>query len=508
MRRLDSPAQAARWLTEHVRGELRTDHRQVRPGDGFLAWPGLRHDARQYVGQALAQGAAACLVEDEGLPALLAAEGRVASLRQLKAASGPVADAFHGHPSHAMPVIAVTGTNGKTSSTWWLAQTLGMCTPPYQRHCAVAGTLGIGFLAAVGADSPGLTPTGLTTPDAVLWQGALRELVARGAQACAVEASSIGLAEHRLDATRLHCAVFTNFTQDHLDYHGSMQAYWKAKESLFRWPDLRAAVINIDDPAGEGLARLPDLQDLDLWTVGRAGPARLRATEVHHTREGLQLRVREGDAVATLHTRIIGDYNASNLMGVLGALRSLGVPLSVAAAACEHLSPVPGRLQCFQAPGLPMGVIDYAHTPDALDKVLATLRPIVQARSGKLWCVFGCGGDRDPAKRSPMGRAAAAADEVVVTSDNPRSETPQAIIEQILPGLAGHTRVSREPDRAAAIADAFARAADSDVVLVAGKGHESTQEIGGLSHPFSDADHVQRALARRVRRVSSEGVAA
>lgn len=508
MRRLAGPSEAADWLRDQVRGELRTDSRQVRPGDGFLAWPGQRHDARDHVADALARGAAVCLVEAQEPSGRVPDDPRVACLSGLKVASGPIAAAYHGHPSSAMDVIAVTGTNGKTSSTWWVAQALALCDAAFRMRCAVAGTLGIGFLDASDPSLTDLAATGLTTPDAVLWQGALRTMASRGATACAVEASSIGLSEHRLDATRIRCALFTNFTQDHLDYHGTMQAYWEAKESLFRWPGLRAAVINIDDPAGDRLANMPFLQRLDRWTVGRAEAARLRATQVHHGETGLCLRVREDGIEATINTRLVGDYNASNLLGVLGVLRSLGLPLDVAAAACEHLSPVPGRLQCLQLPGQPMGVVDYAHTPDALDKVLATLRPIVNARGGELWCVFGCGGDRDPAKRLPMGRAASAADVVLVTSDNPRSEEPQAIINQILPGLAGHARMNWESDRAKAIARAFGSAGERDVVLVAGKGHESTQEIAGIAHPFSDVQHVQRALTLRARQDKIEGVAA
>ena len=490
MQTLATAGDAARWLRERTHASLHTDSRVLAAGDAFLAWPGERHDARAHVAQALGAGAAAVIVESSGASPDLFNDARVAAMRGLKAASGPIADAFFNHPSGALRVLAVTGTNGKTSTAWWLAQALGSPTLPTAWPCAMVGTLGVAL-----APGSALASSGLTTPDAVLLQRSLRDFADHGARACAMEASSIGLAEHRLDGTRLHTAVFTNLTQDHLDYHGDMQAYWQAKQRLFRWPGLQAAVVNIDDPHGAGLADALRGAALDLWTTSCESAARLRATDIRHDAEGLRCVVIEGTAQHVLRTRLIGQYNVSNLLGVIAAMRTLGVELGDAIAACGQLSPVPGRMQCTLQAGKPMTVVDYAHTPDALDKVIAALRPVAAQRGGRLWCVFGCGGDRDPGKRPLMGRAAAAADLVVLTSDNPRSEDPMAILAQIAPGLAGHAGTRQLPDRASAIGTAVHAAAAADVVLVAGKGHESSQEIGNQRLPFSDQEHLLRALA-------------
>ena len=332
----------------------------------------------------------------------------------------------------------------------------------------------------------------------MLLQRRFRDFVGAGVRSCAIEASSIGLAEHRLDGTRVRVAVFTNFTQDHLDYHGSMQAYWEAKAALFRWPGLEAAVINLDDARGAELAALAIARGLDVWTVSLRQPARLSARDLTYGPEGLQWQVHEGDQVTTVRTPLVGDYNAANLMGVLGALRALGVPLSDAAAACSDLLPVPGRMQRVDAPDAPVVVVDYAHTPDALAKALAALRPLAAARGGRLWCVFGCGGNRDAGKRPLMAATAeGVADRVVVTSDNPRDEAPQAIIDQVLSGLRDRAAAQVEPDRGQAIAEAVRWAAIEDVVLVAGKGHETYQEVRGERLPFSDVEQVQRAFVGR-----------
>lgn len=507
MQQLCTAREAAHWLCGRVHGTLHTDSRKVGAGDGFLAWPGASHDARAHVHAALAQGAAACLVEHTGVPVFNFADERIATCAALKRLSGPISDTFFAHPSHAMQVLAVTGTNGKTSTVWWLAQALSALTGAARRRCAMVGTLGLGFVHEAGAEGS-LVSSGLTTPDAVMLQSSLHRLLQDGAQACAIEASSIGIEEHRLDATRIHTALFTNLTQDHLDYHGSMDAYRRAKEKLFHWPGLRAAVINIDDATGARLAQTLQGSALDLWTVSARRNARLQAVEIRNSADGLQFTVQEGAQRQPITTPLIGEYNVSNLMGVIAAMRSLDVPLATAVAACATVSAVPGRLQRLVRPGAPMGVVDYAHTPDALDKTIGALRPLARARAGRLWCVFGCGGDRDPAKRPQMGRAAAAADEVIVTSDNPRSEDPLSIMRQIVAGLPHDARVELEADRGRAIASAMARAASQDVVLVAGKGHETTQEIRGTRHPFSDEAHMLAALARRSTPLVSAGAAA
>lgn len=499
MQRLHSPDEAARWLRARVRGSLQTDSRAVRAGDGFLAWPGATHDARRFVAAARAAGAAACLLEAEGAANVVAGapaapDADLALCAGLKAAAGPIAAAFFGHPSRAIDVYAVTGTNGKTSTAWWIAQALGALPQP--RGCAVMGTLGLGV-------PPAVQPSGLTTPDAVLLQRSLREWVDRGVAACAMEASSIGLAEHRLEGTSIRVAIFTNFTQDHLDYHGSMEAYWQAKARLFDWPGLQAAVINLDDPKGAALAanwtRRKD-STAALWTVSAQRDATLRARAVRHDGGGLHFEVVEGAQSLSLQTALVGDYNVLNLLGVIGALRATGVPLADAVAACGRLQPVPGRMEQVTLPGLPLVCVDYAHTPDALDKVLSALLPLARARGGALWCVFGCGGDRDAGKRPLMGEVAGRlAQHVVVTSDNPRSEDPQAIIAQILPGLRARSaaQVLVQPDRAGAIEHSVMQSDAADVIVIAGKGHEAFQEMDGRKRPFSDIGQARAALARR-----------
>ena len=514
MLEFDTPAAAASWLQSRVTGTLCTDSRKVRHGDGFIAWPGAATDARQHVAQALASGASACLVERAGAERYAFASDSVASYRQLKAASGPIAAAYFSQPTDQLDVLAVTGTNGKTSTAWWLAQALSNLKQVTPIPCGLVGTLGIGRAPAPGrnreaAGGPAdglvdLVATGLTTPDPVLLQQQLRRFVDEGMRACAVEASSIGIEEQRLAGTRIRTAIFTNLTQDHLDYHGTMEAYWLAKAKLFAWPGLQSAVINIDDVQGAALALTLSATVADVWTVSCTGPARLQARDISYDAQGLRFAVTEGGVAGDqsqqlLQTRMIGTYNVANLLGVMAAMRSMGVPLAAVIASCADLTPVPGRMECVGAAGQPLAVVDYAHTPDALGKALGALRSLSHQRGGQLWCIFGCGGDRDTAKRPLMGAMAAShADRVVVTSDNPRSEKPEAIISQILLGLTGYDAVTVQSDRALAIAQALDQAATSDVLLIAGKGHEDYQELAGKRLPFSDLDHVRRALADRV----------
>jgi len=515
MARLESREAAHAWLLLKKTRALAADSRRLASGDAFIAWPGHASDGRQYVGAALAAGASACLVEADGVEAFgFAADSRVGALRGLKAAAGDIASRVLATPSSKLDVVAVTGTNGKTSTAWWVAQALATVG----RRCGVVGTLGIGEPAV--ADAPAaMRSTGLTTPDPVTLQNALADFVERGFAACAIEASSIGIAEHRLAGTQVEVAVFTNFTQDHLDYHGDMRAYWQAKAQLFAWPGLRSAVVNLDDAQGLELADSLAGSAVDCWTVSvRGESARLRAEALRHDRNGLAFDVVEGDTRAVIATPLIGDYNAANLLCVIGVLRAMGVTLADAATACAALTPVPGRMQRIGAAvaagaapaastaasrgarfgALPEVVIDYAHTPDALEKALAALAPLAKARGGRLWCVFGCGGNRDAAKRPLMGAIACRlAGRVVVTSDNPRLEPPDLILAQILAGAIGHDEVDVIEKRAEAIAHAIGSAAAEDVVLIAGKGHEDYQDIGGARFPFSDAAHAQQALARR-----------
>ena len=495
---LHSPQEVVAWLKAHASGTLRTDSRQVQAGDAFIAWPGAATDGRSHVADALQRGAVACLVEQAGVDVFGFDNDAVASYAALKAASGLIAAAFYAEPTRHLNVLAVTGTNGKTSTSWWLAQALSTLPPPLTQRCAVVGTLGVSVPPLPGQlaeDALAVVSTGLTTPDPVLLQQSFRRFVDAGFAACAIEASSIGIVEHRLEGTRIHTALLTNLTQDHLDYHGDMQAYWQAKLRLFAWPGLRAAVVNVDDGHGESLASTLQGGAIDLWTVACRGAARLRADNIHYTARGLAFEVQEAADRHLLDTGLIGHYNVSNVLGVLGGMRSLGIPLAAAVQACRHLTPVPGRMECVGAPHQPLVVVDYAHTPDALDKALATLHSLAQQRGGKLWCVFGCGGDRDPIKRPLMGAVAARhADHIVVTSDNPRRERPEAIISQILLGVTHDGSATVQSDRALAIAQTLAQADGADVVLVAGKGHEDYQDVAGVKHPFSDVRQVRQAL--------------
>ena len=496
---LHQAAEAVAWLRARVTGTLQTDSRSVQPGDGFIAWPGAATDGRAHVADALQRGAAACLVEAQGVQDFVfPAAAPIAAFAGLKAATGEMASQWFHDPSHALQVLAVTGTNGKTSSTWWLAEALNLLSKnelPALAGCAVVGTLGVGV-------PPSLLTTGMTTPDPVRLHRAFRQFADQGLAACAIEASSIGLAEHRLAGTQIRVGVFTNFTQDHLDYHGSMADYWLAKRALFDWPGLRTAVVNIDDPHGAQLhaelLRRSGASALDVWSVSAAGEARIAARDIAAGTQGLQWLVVEGAEQHLLQSRVVGHYNVLNLLGVVATLRSLGVPLADAVHACAQLSPVLGRMEQLALPGQPLVAVDYAHTPDALEKALQALRPLAQQRGGQLWCVFGCGGDRDATKRPLMGAAAQHhADWVVATSDNPRSEDPAHILHQILQGTIAGETVRVEPDRAAAIALALNEADPADVVLIAGKGHEDYQEVAGVRRPFSDMAQARAALQAR-----------
>ena len=499
---LQSSSQAAQWLKDRVTGTLRTDSRAVQAGDGFIAWPGAAVDGRSFVPAALAAGARACLVEAQGAEAfaLPASEpqGAVEHYQGLKGATGPIASEYFGHPSQDLAVLAVTGTNGKTSTAWWLAQALSALGPTTALPCGMVGTLGVGRPPAVGGTAQAddaVVSTGLTTPDPVQLQSALRRFADAGLKACAIEASSIGIEEGRLDGTLVRLALFTNFTQDHLDYHGSMEAYWAAKQRLFAWPGLHSAVLNVDDVRGLELAARLQGSALDVWTVSAQRSARLQACNTVYDAGGMDFEVVEGAQRVSVSTRLIGSYNVSNVLGVLAAMRALGVPLIEAAAVCSLLQPVPGRMECLGDAGTPLVAVDYAHTPDALDHALQALRPLVAQRGGTLWCIFGCGGDRDAAKRPLMGAIAdKLADRVVVTSDNPRSEKPETIIAQILLGLPSCQTLEVQSDRALAIAQTIAQAQAGDVVLLAGKGHETTQEVAGVKTAFSDIHHAQAAL--------------
>jgi UDP-N-acetylmuramyl-tripeptide synthetase len=463
---------------------ITADSRDVRDGDAFAAFPGARADGRAFIGAALDRGAGSVLWEAAGFawnPAWHVANAGVADLR---AKLGAIADAIYGRPSEALWMIGVTGTNGKTSCTQWIAQCLAACG----RRAAVIGTLGNGL---VGALAPGLH----TTPDAAAVHETLAALKDAGAEVVAMEVSSHGLDQGRVNAVAFDVALFTNLTRDHLDYHGTMEAYGAAKARLFAWPGLRAAVINADDPYGRTLIDAARAHGVAVHTYGLSG-ADITATRVLESASGIALSVATPWGHGDVETRLVGAFNVSNLLGVLGVLLASDVPLAAALAALGQVTPPAGRMQRFGGDGKPLVVVDYAHSPDALDKVLTALRPAVGR--GELICVFGCGGDRDAGKRPEMGAVAARhADRIVVTNDNPRTEDPAAIATAIVDGIraAGSSRWTLELDRAAAIRLAVGNAREGDVVLIAGKGHEDYQETGGVREHFSDAETATAALA-------------
>jgi len=494
LQQLASVDAALGWLAQRGARALTTDSRRVTAGDAFIAWPGYGVDGRQFVPQAFAAGASACLVEAHGVEAFSFDGDGVAALPELKSRTGALASGFMGAPSERLDVIAVTGTNGKTSTTWWVAQALSSLG----RRCGVIGTLGVGEPPSADRASA-IAFTGMTTPDPVTVQAGFKRFVDAGLSACAIEATSIGIEEHRLTGTKIDVALYTNLTLDHLDYHGSMEAYWQAKAKLFAWPGLRAAVVNIDD--AQGAALVPMLRPpLDVWTYSASQAARLRADDIRYDDGGLRFLLQEGDARADVRTRLIGDYNVANLLATIGGLRALGVSLDEAARACATLTPVPGRMDRVPSGAdAPQVVVDYSHTPDALEKALVALRPFAVQRGGALWCVFGCGGNRDQGKRPLMGALAQRlADQVVATSDNPRNEPPAFILLQIVAGLKGsQERVKVIEDRRLAIAHAVRHADARDVILIAGKGHEDYQEVMGVKHHFSDSEEAAAALAQR-----------
>lgn len=490
---------AVSWLRARGATQLVTDSRKVRSAAGektaFIAWPGAAVDGRQFIPEALQNGSVAALMEADTKVAIgLQAKLDMACVRvysDLKAASGKIASEFYGNPSEQLRIVAITGTNGKTSSSWWLAQALSALPTPYTQKCAVVGTLGTGLIGEIENN-------GLTTPDPVLLQARLKAFVNKGCKAVSLEASSIGIVEGRLNGTRIHTAVFTNFTQDHLDYHGTMEAYWQAKAQLFEWPQLQAACVNLDDT--QGLALLDRLagKPLDIWTFATEREARIVAKNISITAQGLAFEVVEGTESHHLQTSLVGRYNVSNLLGVITAMRSLGISLALSVKACEAITPVLGRLEAVSGSAQPLTLIDYAHTPDALEKALIALREVATARDGRLWCVFGCGGNRDASKRPVMGAMAKRfADKVVLTSDNPRNESANAIVSQILLGMGvGESEgVQVQVDRGLAIAETIAQTRKNDVIVIAGKGHEDYQEIAGVKSPFSDQAHARAALA-------------
>ena len=482
--------------------DVTLDSRAAAPGALFLACRGRGRHGTEFIGEALARGARAVLYEPspgalELVEAALTGFARdsggadevfVAAVPQLSRHVGIIADRFFDQPSQAVTVVGITGTNGKTTCAWLLAQALGQC----ERPAAYMGTIGFGFPGVLAA-------TERTTDDAVTVHRRLAAMRDLGAEVVSMEVSSHALDQHRVGGVRFHTAAFTNLTRDHLDYHGTMTAYADAKARLFAWPGLALRVINVDDEFGAQLAG--QLSAAQLVITTRAGDGQqqppgarvVRAVRVEAAISGLIIDVESSWGAARLEVPLIGEFNADNALTVLAVLLAWDIPLARAAAALESCRAAPGRMEAFGGrDGAPLAIVDYAHTPDALAKALRAARRHCR---GRLRVIFGCGGDRDPGKRPMMGRIAAElADELVVTDDNPRSEPPERIVADILAGIPGGAAARVEHDRALAIRTTLVRSAPEDVVLIAGKGHEEYQIYGSEQRPFSDQSVARAAL--------------
>ncbi|MCY1505468.1 UDP-N-acetylmuramoyl-L-alanyl-D-glutamate--2,6-diaminopimelate ligase [compost metagenome] len=461
--------------------ELSLDSRTVRPGDLFLAVPGGQQDGRIHIADAIARGAAAVAYEAEGAPAIDARGAALVPLKGLAGQLSAIAGRFYGEPSRGLQLIGVTGTNGKTSVSQLIAQALDS----FGARCGIIGTLGSGFHDTLEQGRH-------TTPDPIGVQATLANLKQAGARAVAMEVSSHGLDQGRVAALAFDVAVFTNLSRDHLDYHGSMEAYAAAKAKLFAWPGLRCRVLNLDDAFGRQLAAESHESRLIGYSLEDSG-AYLYCRDVQFDDDGVRARLITPRGEGSLRSPLLGRFNLSNLLGVVGALLGLDYPLDEILKVLPSLQGPAGRMQRLGGGQLPLVVVDYAHTPDALDKVLTALRPHTR---GRLLCLFGCGGDRDRGKRPLMAEVVERlADGVLVTDDNPRSEDPQQIFADIRVGFAALEQVDFVAGRGQAIARLIAAASVDDVVVLAGKGHEDYQEIHGQRQPFSDLDEATKALA-------------
>ncbi|MFZ5523624.1 MAG: UDP-N-acetylmuramoyl-L-alanyl-D-glutamate--2,6-diaminopimelate ligase [Pseudomonadota bacterium] len=479
---------------------LVTDSRIVQRGDTFVACPGEKTDGRQFIQDAIEKGANAVIWESHNFVWDDAWQIPNLGVADLRHKTGWLADAIYGSPSEKVWMVGITGTNGKTSTCHWVAQALS----DNSRKCAMIGTLGNGFAGKleIGAN---------TTPDAVTVHGLLADYLREGAHAIAMEVSSHALAQGRANGVRFDVALHTNLSRDHLDYHGDMESYASSKRKLFEWDKLKYAVLNLDDEFGMKLAeQLGDetvevigygMNDASLQLAGKLGIRMVYGRLAEMNGNGLQLDIHTSWGGAQLKSALIGRFNAANLLGALAALLVSGIGLSDAVRSLGKVQAVAGRMQRLGTALQPTVVVDYAHTPDALEKVLLALREASVPTGSRLICVFGCGGDRDRGKRAMMGKVAERfSDWCIVTSDNPRSEDPQEIIAQIIAGMSGNNH-EIIAERAAAIQRAISRAQQTDTVLIAGKGHEAYQEVKGVKHPFSDV-----LVAKQALKVSHAGV--
>jgi UDP-N-acetylmuramoyl-L-alanyl-D-glutamate--2,6-diaminopimelate ligase len=532
---------------------LVADSREIKRGDTFVAYPGEKIDGRQFIAEVIAKGANAVIWEEQNFT--WDEDWHVPNLgvSDLRHKAGWLADYVYNSPSKDMWVVGVTGTNGKTSTSHWIARALNDAG----KNCALIGTLGNGFLGGNGF-AGALQATANTTPDAVRVHGLLAGYLRAGARAVAMEVSSHALSQGRVNGVHFDVAMLTNLSRDHLDYHGDMQSYAAAKRKLFDWQHLKYAVLNLDDaygvelaeqlqdsaaltrgceafgtgeaashplPQSAGYAITSDLasvvgspsrmassstsnvsRDADTEVIGyglsdaalqlaeRLGLRMVYGNLLEMSGQGLRLAVHSSWGAKQMDSALVGRFNAANLLGALAVLLVSGMGLDDAVQSLGRVQPVAGRMQRLGDTWQPTVIVDYAHTPDALEKVLQALREVNQAAGGKLICVFGCGGDRDRGKRAMMGMVAEKlSDFCILTSDNPRSENPREIIAEVVGGM-NEDNHEIIVDRAAAIQSAIRLARQSDTVLIAGKGHEDYQEISGVRHPFSDVLVAQQAL--------------
>jgi UDP-N-acetylmuramoyl-L-alanyl-D-glutamate--2,6-diaminopimelate ligase len=457
---------------------ITADSRKVSLGSLFLAYPGEKSDGRDYIGDAIKNGASAVLWESDGFTWNPEWQVENIPIKKLRFQAGVVASQFFKNPSNTLWMIGVTGTNGKTSITQWLSE----CFNHLQRKTAVVGTLGNGLPKQ-------LSPAVNTTPDAILLQEMLDSYVKEEVEIVAMEVSSHGLSQGRVRGVNFDVAVLSNLTQDHLDYHGNLEAYADTKRSLFTKKDLKHAVLNADDVFGQEVEKVLADSGAQVLTYGIEG-GQVRAVDLRFEDTHFVFYANTPQGNAPVKANLIGRFNVYNVLAVLATLLVSKVSLDDAVEAISHIKSAKGRMQQIGGGDKPLVVVDYAHTPDALEKVLMTLK--AQA-TGKVVCIFGCGGDRDKTKRAQMGKIASdLASAVVVTSDNPRTETPEKIIEDIAVGLHGNFAI--EEDRAKAISVGIFSAKPGDIVLIAGKGHEEYQEIKGKKLPFSDIEQAKDVL--------------
>ncbi len=475
-------------LNEVLVSGLALDSRKVQKGDLFFACQGTTLDGRRFIDDAIEKGACAVLVDTDKTPAPVAYRGSVPviSVRHLSHQISAIAGRFYHNPAQSMDIVGVTGTNGKTSCTYFLASVLQQLGLP----CGVIGTMGHGLYGDIQSD-------GLTTPDAMSVQRILAEFKKQGVKHVAMEVSSHSLSQGRVEAVPFKVGVFTNLTRDHLDYHGSMDAYGAAKKRLFEDLTIEYAVINNDDSFGQALiAELSHKKNIIAYGLQKSTLVDSVFAEDIKLDHGISAHVVTPGEEGELQTALMGQFNLSNVLAVLAVLGVLKIPFATALACLKNLRPVPGRMETVGGHEQPLVVVDYSHTPDSLEKALQALR--LHCR-GQLYCVFGCGGDRDRGKRPLMAAIAERyADHVIVTDDNPRMEDPEQIVADIMQGFLYPEKIIVQHDRSKAIYYSIQYAQRGDCVLIAGKGAETYQQIGENKIPFSDVGQVREMLNARL----------